>query len=313
MSRFGVRGRGRGFTLIELLVVIAIIAVLIGLLVPAVQQVRESASRSSCGNNQHQLGVACMNYANDNQSKLPPLYGSPAGAGSWGSCFYFMLPYLENEPLYDGGTSPGSRLPGNAGGVPPFFSLPFGSEANPGPIIGNVVKTYLCPSDPTNHQNPYPMIWANGPNQGQAAGSWGLGNYPANAQVFAMNPAPGSTSFLGTKYPQGIRDGPSNTIFFGEKYAVCGNPVTAVVAWGDTGLTANGEPAFAYGASPFAMFQANPLAQNCNSALAQTPHRGGMVVCMGDGSVRTVSPAISQATWQAALTPNAQDQLGSDW
>jgi prepilin-type N-terminal cleavage/methylation domain-containing protein len=313
MTSLRVRRRGRGFTLIELLVVIAIIVVLIGLLLPAVQQVRESAARSKCGNNEHQLGVACAHYVNDNQSKLPPMYGQPAGATSFGNCFYFLLPYIEQDNLYGGGTSPGSRLPGNSAGVPPFFSYPWGAEANPGPILGNVVKTFLCPSDSSNINNPLPLVWATGPNAGQSAGSWGLGNYVANAQVFAMNPAGNGIGFVGTRFPQGIRDGPSSTVLFAEKYAICGVPPQGVIAWGDAGLSFNAIPAFAYGANPYALFQTAPLPPNCNYALAQTPHRAGMVVCLGDGSVRTVAPSISQSTWQAVLTPAAEDVPGTDW
>jgi prepilin-type N-terminal cleavage/methylation domain-containing protein len=314
MTSFRPRRQRRGFTLIELLVVIAIIAVLVGLLVPAVQKVRESAARISCSNNQHQLGVAASNYSNDHQNKLPPAFGSPDGAGSWGSAFYFMLKYIEQEPLYNGGASPGSRQPGNAGGVPAYYSLAWGAEPDPGPILGTVVKVYLCPSDSTNDPNPVGFVWANGPKAGQSAGNWALSNYVYNAQVFAMIPT--NTAFggayVGPKYPQGIRDGVSQTVFFGEKYAICGSPSPQAVAWGDAGGV-GAIPAFAYGAAAFAVFQTNPIPANCNPAVAQAPHPGGMVVCMGDASVRTVSPTISQSSWQAVLTPNGQDTPGPDW
>jgi prepilin-type N-terminal cleavage/methylation domain-containing protein/prepilin-type processing-associated H-X9-DG protein len=130
--------RRRAFTLIELLVVIAIIAVLIGLLLPAVQKVRESASRTACANNLKQLALAVSNYHALNQRLVinqygdygaPSAYGGPyENSMSW-SWLALLLPYLEQENLYTTGGIPNARL-----------------DQSSAPAA--VVKTFLCPSDP---------------------------------------------------------------------------------------------------------------------------------------------------------------------
>src|SRR5438309_1392261 len=93
----GSRFRQRGFTLIELLVVIAIIAILIALLVPAVQKVREAAARSTCQNNLKQIGLAALNY-HEVQKKFPPL--RIAGGDGWATFWVLILPYVEQDALF---------------------------------------------------------------------------------------------------------------------------------------------------------------------------------------------------------------------
>src|SRR5438067_13920154 len=92
------RGARPAFTLIELLVVIAIIAILIGLLLPAVQKVREAAARMACSNKIKQLGLACHNYASANSDGLPPFYNSSNGETQ---VFVALLPYMEQTPGYN--------------------------------------------------------------------------------------------------------------------------------------------------------------------------------------------------------------------
>src|SRR5262249_10480976 len=97
-----------GFTLIELLVVIAIIAILIGLLLPAVQKIREAAPRTQCQNNLHHLSLAIHNYASANSDKVPPSYQGLSGTAAYGgknttpigTIHYLLLPYIEQDNIY---------------------------------------------------------------------------------------------------------------------------------------------------------------------------------------------------------------------
>src|SRR5689334_19895337 len=106
MSPLLTTARRRGFTLIELLVVIAIIATLIGLLLPAVQKVREAANRMQCRNNLKQLGLAAQLY-HDAYQHLPPVIGYyPPAGGAFGAYFFHLLPYLEQGDLYRSALGP---------------------------------------------------------------------------------------------------------------------------------------------------------------------------------------------------------------
>src|SRR5687768_9087358 len=149
------RLRARAFTLIELLVVIAIIAILIGLLLPAVQKVREAAARMRCGNNLKQIGIGLHNY-HSAHDKFPPMSrcGDPAfqcrDPFEKSNLWISLLPYIEQDNVYKLSPGPSPRAPSidGARGENPANSL-----------ASKIIKTYLCPSDDTNEPA---ATWTNG-------------------------------------------------------------------------------------------------------------------------------------------------------
>jgi prepilin-type N-terminal cleavage/methylation domain-containing protein len=319
------RDSRRGFTLIELLVVIAIIAILIGLLLPAVQKVREAAARTKCSNNLKQVALATHNYQDVN-GVLPPLYQEIGGNSPRGGIFFFLLPYIEQNAIWNGATV-GPWLPG----VYDFLAwepLPTGGWQAP---AARPIKTYLCPSDSTGLDTGLWSIW--GGIAGEH-GNWSYSNYGANFQVFG-NPGLGDVGYpnqiTGLKLVT-IQDGTSNTVFFAEKYREC-QPGGAAYAslWAHGAWNVPYEPEFAYGnqagtvgykvnsgyvgvVGPNSKFQVIPqMSTLCNPMMTQAIHAQVMLAGLGDGSVRNVSAAVTGTTWWAALTPSGGDVLGSDW
>jgi prepilin-type N-terminal cleavage/methylation domain-containing protein len=326
MCQFITTADRRGFTLIELLVVIAMIAILIGLLVPAVQRVREAANRAQCANNLKQFGLATQLY-HDVNKHLPPVIGyyPPAGE-AFGTYFFHLLPHLEQDNLY-------RRALGSVPFPPPDGPtvVCFAGNNN---VYSQPVKTFLCPSDPSALADG--VVTING-------FPFGATSYAPNAMVISERTFPIGPQGK-ARIPADIQDGTSNTILHAEKYARCSNTVMAPAfrdggnAWAYGGgaafpwqpppmtpprlgfgpgfairaFAALGAPD-AVGERSLFQLQPTPFLGNCDPTRAATAHAGGILVGQADGSVRTLAPRMSGATWWAAVTPAGGDVLGSDW
>jgi len=317
----------KAFTLIELLVVIAIIAILVGLLLPAVQKVRQAAMTTQCQNNLHQLGLAIHNYASANGSTLPP--ASHRGLPEVININDILLPYIEQGPLYTGMT----QNPANTSVPTPCaqggnINCSWEVLVNGQAARLNVVKTFICPLDPSN-QNGFAA------NQ---QGGWAGSSYAYNWLVFgnsntytfpaADDPTWGANNWNAPFNIGNIPDGTSQTVGIAERYSACQNSSLTggnlwawpggdwgPFQWGPTfankpwGINGNG---YTNWGLPI-QFQPNPWSTNCDATRPSTGHPSASMVFMMDGSVRGVSASVTPATWLAAITPDDGVPLGPDW
>jgi prepilin-type N-terminal cleavage/methylation domain-containing protein/prepilin-type processing-associated H-X9-DG protein len=341
--------RRQGFTLIELLVVIAIIAILIGLLLPAVQKVRAAAARMQCSNNLKQIGLAAHNY-HDVNGKLPAASLVPYAkvnqdanlqmelpfGPNWA---VLILPYIEQNNLY---------MQAN----PDSYPASNGWRS----IRGAIVKTYLCPADP-NNTTPYNDPGGHAPTET----GWARGNYGATAGYEDYDHVSGGANYttsskgvmkgivsspvMAANYGArltDITDGTSNTAMFAELRSgispldprgtwALGFPSASIVnagraaynptpnnTLGDSG--SDGDEIencskfwFAGIGSRAGMGCINDPGAIMTSGMSRSMHTGGVNVCLGDGSVRFIPNSISELSWGLLLSKADGMVPGSDF
>jgi prepilin-type N-terminal cleavage/methylation domain-containing protein len=279
-----------GFTLIELLVVIAIIAILIGLLLPAIQRVRESANVVKCQNNLKQMGLAVQNY-NDINGHLPHTVASFSISTVNGRpsvtqynpppVFFWLLPFLEQQNLYSLATISGSTV-----------------SNYPASVYGTTLSLFRCPSDAS-------FIPGNNP---------AFGCYTSNSLVFST----GTSTSAPARIPATFADGTSNTVLFAEQLAQCNPPTTGSVNsydnyWGGgPTTTGNGPDSFSSVSGSLNSILVGTTqsaclldAQNPNPSYTghytpSTMHTATMQVGFADGSVHSVSQATVSAHMSVA-------------
>jgi prepilin-type N-terminal cleavage/methylation domain-containing protein len=295
----------RGFTLIELLVVLGIIAVLIGLLLPAIQKVRETSYRANCQSNLRQLGIATQSF-HDTMCVLPPAYSYfPIGHNNPATNFQaptmvWLLPFLEEKNLFEAIVAQNALdTPTNYNGQSP-----------------TLIKIFQCPSDATLDD----ALKVTGDTEGSFA------NYACNGLVFGSArttvaggvPTSSGWSGKGANTLANITDGTSNTIFWIEKVSYCSTGAVGYTRW--AGMGGNATPIIGSSLSPPDSLP--PLIQaqfnvrintGCVYYWPSSSHTNTIQACLGDGSVRALDSEVSKVTLNIALVPNDDLALGTDW
>jgi len=300
MSQLSRKGRS-AFTLIELLVVIAIIAILIGLLLPAVQKVREAAARLECTNNLKQIGLACHAY-HDTYKMLPSggtnpwaaftvVGGQLARADNQGAGWCVqILPFIEQDNI-------GKRIAVTQvrenGDVIPIFNCPARRLAKQHPSQGNRVLADYCAITPADAAgNPGNGSW----DQYWMGDTWGTGYRGAiyNGMIYRTFSAGGPVTLPKVTNADGL----SNTVMITESWKNIKNYEAG--DWhDDSGWTDGWDPdVVRYSASPPMRDSANPTNYTVDPGYsAGSAHPAGVQCLLGDGSVRLVSYTVAPVVW----------------
>ena len=343
--------RRNGFTLIELLVVIAIIAVLIGLLLPAIQKVREAAARMSCQNNLKQLGIAGHSY-HDSNGRLPPAVMMPyaqanndpltgGAANPFGPNWaVLILPFVEQQALHtqaNPASYPGTTSPANLAS----YNLSWRS------LRAVVIKGFLCPSD-KGAGEPFTDPLGRPPEAG-----WARGNYACNGGTADTDHHIRGDNAVNNPPYQGMSKGPVMSIDYGARFTDITDGTSATFLFHEVRIGVNSKDirgTWALGMPGASVVCAgrdtNPTPNNrlddadevegCNgfwyagigtrdgmgcrqgnpygmAAQARSRHTGGVNACFADGHVQFVRDSISQQTWALLQSANDGQIPGTDY
>ena len=323
-TRFCSRRRG-GFTLIELLVVIAIIGVLIGLLLPAVQKVREAAARTKCQSNMRQMALGHHSH-HDQKGSFPPLIGwvgpNDVAGSVYGNMNHHLLPFIEEMGVFEASFRPSND----------WWGKTYHAHVNEngmGYSREKPIKLFQCPSDSSMP-----------PGGMSQHGGWAATSYGANAQVFAnLYNSNGQTYYTNNfaKLPESMTDGSSKTIMYSDKMALCsGANLSPGANWGNLwarwdydahgpwigAFTAVGLPGWNWSSNNGSGGPTNTVDSGlplfnptmpCDPTRPSSTHSAIINVVMCDASVKAVRRSVSGASWNAAMTPNGKDAAGSDF